>query len=647
MLSKSKNYTQRSRKLPVRCGPITGAAIQYALDFDASNYSGGYTLTITINNTGTTTIDGWTFAFDFNNDEQIIAFWNVATYQQMGTRVTATNETYNGTILPGGSTSIGMSVTSTSPFTPFNNITLNGVPPTIQYGMIKVTVNNPDFSTSIFTPVILIGDQREEIPWGTTRSFRLPAGTSYLISPQPYTTTEYIFSGTAMPPQVDLMPDAMVPVSVDYTQNEINPNVFGGYFPSWSDRWASQGNATDLANLPSYVNLVLVAFGMPDMTYSGDLNLEGTGLSFSYDGNVLQEAIAVLKQRNPSTKVVLSIGGETYPGWDNFNIDAISRVVRDFGFDGIDIDFEPAGGFGCLPDASGMVECRSDAMYIDLIRTSRQALPRPLIVTASPFSIGCYGEGQWVDAPPANLANTGMMLNPIRMAGDDLDYLNVQGYNAGAVFDPLQATQAYNFYFGNGVLMGAHVPPEAWGNHIWTVAEINRVGSYINNNAVGGMMMWQLYRTVPNPSDDYPNNQIMASAIARVLGFPNYNDPLFPLSNPSDLANVDSLTLQGMNSRVPTDPIISARIFPSGNDYEVIMYINEGYNATTITLFENGLPILSMEKTDLTPERQDARFTIPFKAEGYYTYRIQATNEFGSSYTDYLTLYIRQPEGAC
>ncbi|WDV45142.1 glycosyl hydrolase family 18 protein [Clostridiaceae bacterium M8S5] len=617
-------------------------AIKYSLSYDANNYSGGYTVNININNIGDETIGDWTMEFDFAGDEQILSFWNVASYLQEGSHVTATNESFTGNIPPGGSAQIGMSVSSTNPFIAFNNVTLNGIPPTIEYGDISVTVNTPSFSPSIFTPTITIGDISMEIPWGETKPFTLPADMSYLIEAEPYVTTEYIYSGEATPNSVDLKPDTVVNVVVDYTQNEINPNVFGGYFASWSDRWANQGMSTDLANLPSYVNLVLVSFGKPDMTYSGNLNLDGTGLSFSYDGSVLKEAIAVLKQRNPSTKVVLSIGGETYTGWDEWDIDTIVTVVQDFGFDGIDIDFEPDGGFGCLPDASGVIKCRADQQYIELIQSARAALPRPMIVTASPFSVGAYGEDQWVDAPPANLANTGMFLNPMRTAGDDLDYVNVQGYNAGEVFDPLQATQAYNFYFGNGILMGAHVPPEAYGNHIWTVSEINRVGSYINDNNVGGMMMWQLYATTPDPSDDFPDNQIMASAIARNLGFPNYDAPLFPLSNPSDLSNVDNITIEGMNARVPNNPSISSRIFPSGNNYELIMYINSGYNATMVTLYENGNPIVCKAVTDTTPDRQEVRIKLSSKPDGYYSYRFLVENSFGAVYTDYLTLNILQ-----
>lgn len=617
-------------------------AISYSLTYDANNYSGGYTVNIYINNIGDETIGDWTLEFDFAGDEQILSFWNVATYNQDGQHVVATNESYTGGIEPGQSAQIGMSVNSSNPFIPFNNITLNGIPPTIEYGTIYVTLSTPSFSPTIFTPTITIGPMSKQIEWGETEPFTLPADTTYIIQASSYMSNDYIFSGVATPEQVTLEPDGEPNVTVDYTQNEINPNTFGGYFASWSDRWANQGMSTDLANLPSYVNLVLVAFGRPDMTYSGDLNLDGTGLSFSYDGNVLKEAISILKQRNPATKVVLSIGGETYTGWDNWNIDTIATVVRDFGFDGIDIDFEPNGGFGCLPDASGTVQCRADEQYIDLIRTSRAALPRPMVVTASPFSVGAYGEDQWVDAPPANLANTGMFLNPMREAGEDLDFVNVQGYNAGEVFNPLQATQAYNYYFGNGILMGAHVPPEAYGNHIWTVAEINRVGSYINDNNVGGMMMWQLYATTSDPSDDYPNGQIMASAIARVLGFPNYNDPLFPLSNPSDLSNVDAITIMGMDARVPNNPSISSRIFPSGNNYEIIMYINEGYNANSITLYENGNAIQSINIEATTPYRQEYRFKLNAKPNGYYTYRMFVSNEFGGVYTDYLTLNINQ-----
>ncbi|MCM1988695.1 glycoside hydrolase family 18 protein [Oceanirhabdus seepicola] len=308
-------------------------------------------------------------------------------------------------------------------------------------------------------------------------------------------------------------------------------NKFVGYFESWSDRWSLTGEGTDLGNLPSYVNVVILAFAKPDMIYNGDLNFLTSGLGFRYEGTVLKEAIVYLKERNPETKVILSIGGAMYTNWSNLNLDDIVRFVRDFNLDGVDIDYEPLTGFGCKPDSDGIIHCTSDNQYVSIIERLRDKLPRPYILAATPWSVGAYGEGKWKDAEPKKLPTTGMMLQVIKRAGNKLDLINIMGYNAGDLYDPIESVEAYKYYFQGAVAMGAMVPPENWGAHVWTLKEIDRVAQYINNTSAGGMMLWSLQRSTVNPSPEFPDNLMMAREIAKELGFPNYDDSLFPLGD--------------------------------------------------------------------------------------------------------------------
>lgn len=516
---------------------ITNTPLAYTICYQASNYTGGYTLNIIIMNIGSVKIEDWTLDFDFPGDEVITSFWNISSFTQNGSSVSAASAEWNSIIKPNASITIGLSATSSRSFSTLLNVRLNDTRPIELLGNLEVTVSTPSFDPSLFTPSITVVGNTESIPFGSSYTFvDLTANQSYSITAAPFVDGNNLYSASITPNPVSVMPDETVSASVSYSSSPLNPNVFAGYFPSWSDRWASDGSMTDLANLPSYVNLVLVAFGVPDMNYTGNLDLTGTGLSFSYTGQVLKDALTTLKSRNPETKVVISIGGETYTNWEAFNPENIATFVRDFGFDGVDIDYEPAGGFNCSRNCpSCSITCTTDDFYVNLIETMRAQLPSPYLLTTTPFSVGAYGEGEFKDAPPANLTTTGMFLNVGARAGDMLDYILVQGYNAGVTFDPLQATQAYVSNFGDitKICMGAHVPPEAYGDHVWTVAEINRVGSYINDNNIGGMMMWELFRTNSNPSDNFPDNQIMASAIAEVLGFPNFDDPLFPLREDS------------------------------------------------------------------------------------------------------------------
>jgi hypothetical protein len=79
-----------------------------------NSWSGGYQLQLTVTNTGTAALTGWTAAFTFaDTAESVSNSWNAAV-SQTGTQVTATNENYNGSVSSGGSTTFGMVVNGSS-----------------------------------------------------------------------------------------------------------------------------------------------------------------------------------------------------------------------------------------------------------------------------------------------------------------------------------------------------------------------------------------------------------------------------------------------------------------------------------------------------------------------------------------------------
>jgi hypothetical protein len=74
--------------------------------YTPNQWQGGFTASITIANTGTSAINGWTLTFTFPGDQKITNAWNgVAT--QTGENVSITNEPYNATIAAGSSASPG------------------------------------------------------------------------------------------------------------------------------------------------------------------------------------------------------------------------------------------------------------------------------------------------------------------------------------------------------------------------------------------------------------------------------------------------------------------------------------------------------------------------------------------------------------
>ncbi|MDG4804172.1 glycoside hydrolase family 44 protein [Micromonospora sp. WMMD980] len=104
------NASAASPGLAVRTAPAapTGGC---AVGWTANSWPGGFTATVTIKNTGTTAIDGWKLAFDFPTTGQKVGQGWSATWKQSGVGVTAESLSWNGTLAPGASTSIGFNGT--------------------------------------------------------------------------------------------------------------------------------------------------------------------------------------------------------------------------------------------------------------------------------------------------------------------------------------------------------------------------------------------------------------------------------------------------------------------------------------------------------------------------------------------------------
>jgi hypothetical protein len=75
-----------------------------------TSWSGGYQLQLTVTNTGTAPLSGWNASFAFaDTTESVSSSWN-ASVTQSGTKVTATNASYNGSVAAGSTATFGMTV---------------------------------------------------------------------------------------------------------------------------------------------------------------------------------------------------------------------------------------------------------------------------------------------------------------------------------------------------------------------------------------------------------------------------------------------------------------------------------------------------------------------------------------------------------
>jgi endo-1,4-beta-xylanase len=103
----------------------TGAATCHVDYVKTTEWVGGFVANLTITNTGTAPINGWTLTFAFPGDQHVASAWN-ATVTQTGTAVSATNLSYNATIAPGGNTTLGWQGTWTANDTNPSSFRVNG-----------------------------------------------------------------------------------------------------------------------------------------------------------------------------------------------------------------------------------------------------------------------------------------------------------------------------------------------------------------------------------------------------------------------------------------------------------------------------------------------------------------------------------------
>ncbi|MFD0391933.1 cellulose binding domain-containing protein [Streptomyces nogalater] len=85
----------------------------------------GLTASLTVTNTGTTAIDGWSLAFTLPEGQTITSGWN-ADYSPASGRVTARNVSHNATIAPGASVAIGFQATHSGNTAAPGSYALNG-----------------------------------------------------------------------------------------------------------------------------------------------------------------------------------------------------------------------------------------------------------------------------------------------------------------------------------------------------------------------------------------------------------------------------------------------------------------------------------------------------------------------------------------
>jgi enterochelin esterase-like enzyme len=101
----------------------TGCSVSYS----QNDWGSGATVSVTIKNNGSSTINGWTLGWTFPGNQKITNMWN-ATYTQSGAAVSVKNISYNGAIPARGSVTFGFNLSYSGANAKPADFTLNGTP---------------------------------------------------------------------------------------------------------------------------------------------------------------------------------------------------------------------------------------------------------------------------------------------------------------------------------------------------------------------------------------------------------------------------------------------------------------------------------------------------------------------------------------
>jgi len=167
--------------------PALAAAGCSAAYSEPSVWNTGFTASVNVTNSGTTSITGWTVTLTYAGNPQIQPTgWN-GTWSQTGETVTITNLSYNGSLAPGASaTGIGANFNYSGTHTPASSVTCT--PTGSSNNGNTVTVTQPANQTSkVGTAITPVQVQATDSASGQTLTFSatgLPAGLSISSSGQ-------------------------------------------------------------------------------------------------------------------------------------------------------------------------------------------------------------------------------------------------------------------------------------------------------------------------------------------------------------------------------------------------------------------------------------------------------------------------------
>jgi chitinase len=207
--------------------------------------------------------------------------------------------------------------------------------------------------------------------------------------------------------------------------------------------FANGSGYTRLADVPDSWDVIDLAFGEPTSVTSGDIRFDRCPATECPNVESDAEFKAAIKAKQAAgKKVLISIGGQngqvqltTTAARDTF-VTSVSRIIDEYGLDGLDIDFE-GHSLSLNADDTDFKNPRTPVIVnlISAVKTLKARYGDDFVLTMAPetffvqLGYQYYGTGQWGGQDP----RAGAYLPVIHALRDDLTLLHVQDYNSGPI----------------------------------------------------------------------------------------------------------------------------------------------------------------------------------------------------------------------
>ncbi|MFF8358165.1 chitinase [Streptomyces chartreusis] len=207
--------------------------------------------------------------------------------------------------------------------------------------------------------------------------------------------------------------------------------------------FANGSGYTRMADVPDSWDVIDLAFGEPTSVTSGDIRFDRCPVAEC--PNVESDAdfkAAIKAKQAAGKKVLISIGGQngqvqltTTAARDTF-VTSVSKIIDQYGLDGLDIDFE-GHSLSLNADDTDFKNPKTPVIVnlISALKTLKAKYGDDFVLTMAPetffvqLGYQYYGTGQWGGQDP----RAGAYLPVIHALRDDLTLLHVQDYNSGPI----------------------------------------------------------------------------------------------------------------------------------------------------------------------------------------------------------------------